>query len=57
MMITILNSPDATIIPCRHIESGVIGLYNAVDNVFIPVKDTAGGIWKMGADTKGGEDE
>ena len=56
MTIKILNSPDATIIPCRHKESGVIGLYNTVDNVFIAVKETLDGVWKMAPDTKGGED-
>lgn len=37
-VIKILNLPDATIIPCLHVESGCSGLFNTITNEFYPVK-------------------
>lgn len=37
-VIKILNSPNATIIPCLHVESGCSGLFNTITNEFYPVK-------------------
>lgn len=37
-VIKILNLPEATIIPCLHVESGCSGLFNTITNEFYPVK-------------------
>ena len=40
VVIKILNSSKATIIPCIHKESGCSGLFNKITNEFYPIKIT-----------------